>query len=108
MKQDNHEDIEKISSEHLRNWIRHTILLILTLLMTSSTIWRHKKRQKKRLLYTNNTLIYQWKNHIDVYNRFIHDYVEYGTAKIQFFRSEENMAYSITKILSNGPFEYLK
>ena len=50
---------------------------------------------------------YQRTKHIDVRHHFICDYVEDGTVKIQFFRSEENMGYQFTKTLSNVPFESL-
>ena len=36
-------------------------------------------------------------------HHFIRDYVEYGTVKIQFVHSEENLADPFTKNLSNGP-----
>ena len=38
-------------------------------------------------------------------HHFIRGYVDDGTVKINFFRSEENMEDLFTKNLSNGPFE---
>ena len=42
--------------------------------------------------------------HIYMCHHFIRDYIEDGTLKIKFFRSEENMVDPFTKNLSNGPF----
>ena len=40
VKQDQHEGIDKKTSNHSRNWICNTILLLLTILMKSSRILR--------------------------------------------------------------------
>ena len=45
--------------------------------------------------------------HIDVFHHFIYDYVDDGEAKIQFLRSEENMADPFTNNQSNWLFESL-
>ena len=58
-------------------------------------------------LLLENTLESQLMKHIDVRHHFIQDYVEDGRVKIIIFRSEENVAYSFTNNLSNGPFESL-
>ena len=42
--------------------------------------------------------------HIDVHHHFILDYVEDGTMKIQFLRSEEKLEGPFIKNLSNGQF----
>ena len=60
------------------------------------------------ILLLENTSVSQQTNRIDGHHYFIRDYVEDGTVKIQFFRSEENMADPLTNNLSNGPFEWLK
>ena len=59
------------------------------------------------ILVPDNTSVSQRMNHIDVRHHFIQDYVEDGRVKIKIFRSEENVAYSFTNNLSNGPFESL-
>ena len=45
-----------MSSEQSRNWICHTVLSLLTSLMTSSGIWKHNTCIKKRHLYTKRNL----------------------------------------------------
>ena len=59
------------------------------------------------IFLSDNTSVSQWTKHIDVCCHFVRDYVEDGTVKIEFVRSEENLADPFTKNLSNGPFEYL-
>ena len=54
-----------------------------------------------------NTLVSQRTKNIDICHHFIRDYVGDGTVKIQFVRSEENLADPFTNNLSNGPFHSL-
>ena len=56
------------------------------------------------IFLSDNTSVSKSKKHIDVRHHFICDYIEYGTVKIQFVRSEENLADPFTKDLINGPF----
>ena len=49
------------------------------------------------ILLSKNTSLYQQTKHIDVRHHFISDYVEDGTVKIKFFRSEGSIADSFTK-----------
>ena len=57
------------------------------------------------ILISDNTLVYQHTNHIDVHHHCIFDYVADGTVKNQFFHSEKNLANSFTMSLINEPFE---
>ena len=59
------------------------------------------------ILLLENKSAPQWKNHIDIFNHLIWDYIKYITLKMKFVRSEENTAYPFTKNLSNGPFHLL-
>ena len=59
------------------------------------------------IFLSENTLVSQRMKHKDARNHFIRDYVEDGTVKIQFVRSEENTADPLTKNLSDGLFESL-
>ena len=59
------------------------------------------------IFLSENILVSQQTKHIDLYDHFIFEYVEYGTVKTQFVHSEENLADSFTKNLNNGPFESL-
>ena len=55
----------------------------------------------------DNTLVSYHNKHIDTHHHFICDYVEDRELKIQFFRSEENLADPFIKNLRNGTFEFL-
>ena len=59
------------------------------------------------ILLSKNISVSQRTKHKYVCHHFIHDYVEDGTVKIKFFRSEESMADPFTNNLSNGPFKFL-
>ena len=59
------------------------------------------------ILILENILVYQWKKHIGVRHKLIWNYVEDGTVKIKFVRSEQNLTYPFTKNLSNRPFHLL-
>ena len=51
-----------------------------------------------------NASVYQRTKHIDPRHHFICDYLEDRTEKTQFVFSEENLADTFTKNLSNGLF----
>ena len=59
------------------------------------------------ILLSDNTLVSQSTNHIDVRHHFIREYIGYRIVKIKKNRSEENLAYQFTNNLSNGPFQLL-
>ena len=52
-----------------------------------------------------NTLVYKQTKQTYVHHHFIQEYTEYGTVKVQFVCSEENITEIFTKNLSNGTFE---
>ena len=57
------------------------------------------------IFLSENTLISQCTKDIKMHHQFIRDYIEGEIVKIQFLRSEENLADPFTKNLSNRPFE---
>ena len=56
---------------------------------------------------SENTSVTQVMKHIDVHHHFICEYVEDGTVKLLYVRSEEILADSFTNNLSGRPSESL-
>ena len=54
------------------------------------------------IFLSDNISVSQQMKQIDVRHRFIREYVEDGTVKIQFFCSQGKLIYPFTNNLSNG------
>ena len=59
------------------------------------------------IFLSENTSASQQKNHKDVHHKFICNYVEDGTVKIEFLLPEEYLSYLFNKNLSKRPFHLL-